>query len=145
MKIVLRLGQHAARAAGGVEELAHSAGRGEKFVVVDEQQIDHEADDFARREVIPGGFIGKFVETADEIFKHQSHFDVVHAVGMQIDVAKFGDDEIKDVRLAHPLDFAVELEKLEDAADVGRKAFDVAGEMLVDVVRVALEIFEIER
>ena len=38
-QVVLRLGQHAAGAAGGVEQLAHGAGRGEQFVVVDEQQV----------------------------------------------------------------------------------------------------------
>jgi hypothetical protein len=73
------------------------------------------------------------------------HLDVVHAVGMEVNIAKFGDDEIQDVRLAHPLDLAGELEKLEDAADIGRKAVDVAGEVLVNVVRVALEFLERER
>jgi hypothetical protein len=63
---------------------------------------------------------------------------------MQIGVAEFGDDEIQDVRLAHFFDFTGELEKLEDAADIGGKAVDVAGEVLVNVVRVALELLERE-
>ena len=70
---------------------------------------------------------------------------VGHAGRVQIHVAELGDDKIKDVRLAHLLDFVVELEILEDAADVGGEAIDVAGQVLVDVVGVAFEFLEVER
>ncbi|MBI3179496.1 MAG: hypothetical protein HYZ27_07520, partial [Deltaproteobacteria bacterium] len=45
----------------------------------------------------------------------------------------------------HPFDFGFELEVLEDAANVGREALDVADKVLRDVVGVALELLEVER
>ena len=64
---------------------------------------------------------------------------------MQIHVGELRDDEVEDVRLVHLLDFGFELEEVEDALDVSREALDVADQMLVDVVRVALELREVER
>ena len=63
---------------------------------------------------------------------------------MQVDIAELRDDEIEDVRLAHPLDLVLELEEVEDVAHVLREALDVADEVLLDVVGVALELLEIE-
>jgi hypothetical protein len=55
------------------------------------------------------------------------------------------DHEVEDVRLVHLLDLGFELEVLEDALDVRREALDVADQVLVDVVRVALQLREVER
>ena len=145
VQVALRLGQHAAGATRRVEELADGAGAGQQVVVVNEEQIDHEADDVAGGEVIACGLVGQFVEAADEVLEDQPHVVVRDVVGVQVHVAELGDDEVEDVGLAHPLDFVGELEILEDAADVGGEAVDVAGEVLVDVVGVALELLERER
>lgn len=51
-------------------------------------------------------------------------------------------DHVEDVRLAHLLDLALEPEEVEDVADVARGA-DVADEVLVDVVGVALQPLEV--
>jgi hypothetical protein len=53
---------------------------------------------------------------------------------VQIDVTELGDDEVEDVRLAHPLDLVLELEEVEEVANVPREALDVADEVLLDVV-----------
>ena len=63
---------------------------------------------------------------------------------MQIDIGELGHDEVEDVRLAHPLDLVLELEEVEDVAHVGREALDVADEVRLDVVGVALELLEVE-
>jgi len=68
-----------------------------------------------------------------------------HRVRVQINVAEFGNDEIKDIGLAHLFDLVLELEKIEDGADVGRKAFDVADQMLFDMIRVAFQLLESQR
>ena len=117
-QVVLRLRQHPAGAAGRVEQLAHGAGRSKEFVVVDEQDVHHQPDDFARREVIAGGLIGQFIEAADKVFKDQPHLLVWHLVRVQVHVAELGDHEIEDVGLAHLLDLGFELEELEDGPDV---------------------------
>jgi hypothetical protein len=103
-QVVLRLGQHAAGAAGRVEQLAHGAGRGEQLVVVDEQDAHHQPDDLARREVVARGLVGQFVEAPDEVLEDEPHLLVRHRVRVQVHVAELGDDEVEDVRLAHPLD-----------------------------------------
>ena len=145
-QVVLRLGQHAAGAAGRVEELAHGAGRGEQLVVVDEQDAHHQPDDLARREVVAGGLVGQLVEAADEVLEDEPHLLVRHRRRrVQVHVAELRDDEVEDVRLAHLLDLVLELEELEDVADVRREALDVADEVLLDVVGVALELLEVER
>ena len=68
-QVVLGLGQHAAGAAGGVEQLADGAGCGEQFVVLDEQDAYHQPDDLARREMVACGLVGQFVEAADEVLE----------------------------------------------------------------------------
>ena len=52
--------------------------------------------------------------------------------------------EVEDVRLAHLVDFGVELEEIEDGADVGREPLDVTDKVLRDVIGVALELLEVE-
>ena len=143
-QVVLRLRQHSARAAGGVEQLADCAGRGEQLVVIDKQNVHHQPDDLARREVIARGLVGQFVEAADEVLEDEPHLLVRHRVRVQVDIAELPDDEVQDICLAHPLDLVLKLEEIEDVAHVAREALDVDDEMLLDVVGIALELLEIE-
>ena len=115
-QVVLRFRQHAAGAAGRVEQLAHRTGRGEEFVVIDEQDAHHQPDDLARREVVARGLVREFVEAPDEVLEDQPHLLVRHRARVQIDIGELGDDEVEDVRLAHPLDLGFELEEVEDVA-----------------------------
>lgn len=112
---------------------------------MNEEEVDHQADHFAGRKVIAGRLVREFVETADEVFEDEPHLFVGHVRRVQIHVRELRDHEVEDVRLAHLLDLGLELEVLEYPLDVGRKALDVADEVSVDVVRVALELFEVER
>lgn len=139
-------GEHAARACCGVVDGAHHGiARGEDVAVFDEQQVDHEADDFARGEVFPGGFVGDFRELADQFFKDQAHLGVVHPVGVQVDVGEFFGDEVEQAGLGQALDLGVEVEALEDVARGGGKALDVGVEVFADVVLVAQEFDKVER
>ena len=56
-QVALRLRQHAAGAAGGVEQLADGAGCGEQPVVLDEQDAHHQSDDLAWREMVASGLV----------------------------------------------------------------------------------------
>ena len=49
--------EHAAGARGRIVERAHHAGLREGVVVLDEDEVDHEADDLTRGEVLPGGLV----------------------------------------------------------------------------------------
>jgi len=95
--------------------------------------------------VVAGRLVGQFVETADEVLEDQPHLRVRHRVRVQVHVAELGDDEVEDVCLAHLLDLVLELEEIEDGANVGREPLDVADEVLLDVVGITLELLEVER
>ena len=90
------------------------------------------------------GFVGQFVEAADEILEDEPHLLVWHRVRVQVDIAELRDNEVEDVCLAHPLDLVLELEEVEDIAHIPREALDVALEVFLDVVGVTLEFLEIE-
>ena len=143
-KVVLRLGEHASRAAGRVEELPYRARRCQELVVVDEEDAHHQADHFAGREVVAGGLVRELVEAPDEVLEDQPHLLVRDRARVQIDLCELRHDEEEDVRLAHLLDLGLELEVVEDAAHVGREPLDVAQQVLLDVVRVTLELREVE-
>lgn len=55
--VVLRHCQHAAGTTRWVQHLANGAGCGQQFIVVDEQYIHHQADHFARCEMVSGGLV----------------------------------------------------------------------------------------
>ena len=62
--------------------------------------------------------VGRFVETPDEVLENEAHGDVVHPAGMEVDLRELRDHEIMPVGLLQLLDFLLELEALEDFANV---------------------------
>ena len=102
------------------------------------------SDDLARREMVARGLVGQLVETPDEVLEDESHLLVRHRARVQVDVGELRDDEVEDVRLPHPFDLVIELEEVENFAHVAREAIDVAVEMRLDAVGVALELLEVE-
>ena len=143
-KVVLRLREHAARATGRIEQFSDGAGGGEQGVVLDEQDAHHQANDVPGREMIARRLVGQFVEASDQVLEDESHLRVWHRVRVEVDAAELRDDEVEDVRLAHPLDLVLEIEELEDVACVLRETLDVGDEMPRDVVGIALERLEVE-
>lgn len=79
---LLRFGQHAAGAAGGVVN-ADDLGFFAHLVVMGEQHTHHELDDFTRRKVVASLFIGLFVEAPHQAFKQVANGDVGDEVGVQ--------------------------------------------------------------
>lgn len=107
--------------------------------------MDHQPDHFARREVVARGLVCELVEAADQVIEDPTHLLVRRGLRVQVHVAELGDDEEEEVRLAHPLNLGLKLEKTEDAAHLGREVLHVADEVLLDVVGVALQLLEVER
>ncbi|OHC12943.1 MAG: hypothetical protein A2002_12215 [Pseudomonadales bacterium GWC1_66_9] len=65
---LFRLGEHAAGAACRVVDADGLAG-GVDILLAVEQQVDHQLDDFARGEVVPGFLVGLLVEAAHQILE----------------------------------------------------------------------------
>lgn len=99
--------------------------------------MDHEADDFAGREVVPGFFIGLLIESADEFFKDGAHLGIGDPVGVEIDGGEFFDDEKEAVGFLQLGDFLLEAIVLKDFPCLAGEALNIVHEVLGYVVRVA--------
>ena len=113
-------GEHAAGACGGIIDAAVDAGFEDVFFF-GEDEVDHEADDFARGEVIACFFVGLLVEFADQFLEDVAHLQVGDAPGGEVDLwaTEFFDDEEEAVALVELLDLALELEFVEDVTGQG--------------------------
>ena len=87
-QMLFRDRQHAARARRRVVDRAHDAGLGQNLVVLDEDQVDHQADDFARGEMLAGRLVRQFGELADQLLEDEAHLGVVDDVGVQVDAGE---------------------------------------------------------
>ncbi len=144
-QVLLGHAQHAAGAGRRVVEGAHHAGLGQGVVVLDEQQVDHQPDDFARGEVLPGRLVRELGELADQLLEHRAHLRVADDVRVQVDVGELLGDQVQQSGLGQPVDLGVELEALEDVAHRGRERLDVGAQVLADVVLVAHQLLQVER
>ena len=137
--------EHTAGASGGVVDGAHDAGLAQNIVILNKDEVDHETDDLTRREVLTRGFIADFSKFANELFKHQAHLHVAHALRVQINLGKLFCDLVEQTSFGQALNLNVELKALKHIAHSRREALHVAVEVLRDVVSVAQQLFEIQR
>ena len=144
-EVLARDAQHAAGAGGGIVEAAHHAGLRQSVVVLNEEEIHHEPDDFARSEVLPGGLIGKLGELADEFLEDRAHLRIAHDLGVEVDVGELFRDKVEQAGLRQLVDLRVKLEALEDVPHRRRERLHVGAQILADVVLVAHELFQVER
>jgi hypothetical protein len=143
-EVFARHGEHAAGAGRWVVDGAYDAGLGEDVVILNEQQVDHETDDFARGEMLSGGLVGDFSEFADELFEDQTHLAVGDFGGMEVDLGEALGDHIEQAGFGEAVDLGVELEALEDIAHGGREGLNVGEEVFADVVLVAHQLLHVE-
>ena len=143
-EVFARDGEHAAGAAGGIVKRLDGVGRGEHFIVVHEEDVDHEPDEFARRVVLPGILVAGLGEFADDFFKDVSHFQIGNVVGMEVAflLREFLQDDVEDAFLVHARDFGIEIEPLDDFAHVRRESLQVLAEVRRDVVGVVEQRLE---
>jgi hypothetical protein len=91
-------------------------------VVLDEQQVDHQPNDFARREVLPGGLVGEFGELADQFLEHGAHLRVADGLRVQVDVGELLGDQVQQPGLGQPVDLGVEVERSKMSRTAGENA-----------------------
>ena len=143
--VLLGDGEHAARAAARVVDAPHDPLRAQPPPVAGQQQVDHEVDDVARREVLAGVLVQRLVELANEFLEDGAHRRVVHRVGVQVDlrVAEPLHDLEEQARLVELRDGVVEVELLEHLAHVGAEPGDVVAQVLRDVGGVGEQLPEV--
>jgi hypothetical protein len=131
-------------ACRGVVNRAHHAGLAQNVVVLDEDQVDHQADDFARREMLPGRLVADFRELADQLFEHEPHLHVADDFGMQVDAGEFLGDLVQQAGLGKPVDLGAEFEALEHVAHRRRERLHVADQVGRNVVGIAHQHLHVE-
>ena len=142
-EVFARHRQHSAGTCGGIIDGADHTRLGQHVIILNEQQIDHQADDFARCEVLTGGFVRQLGELADQLLERQPHLVIVNGLGMQIDACKFLGDEIEQPALRQLVDLGREAEPLKDVAHRRREPLNIGIEVLADVVLIAHQRAEV--
>ena len=117
-------------------------GRREDVVVLDEEQVDHEADDLAGGEVLAGGLVRELAEAADELLVEVAHLDVADDVGMEVDLGDLRQHEVQQLGAVEPADLSVEVELLDDVARLGIEGRDPGAQVAGDLGRVGEELLE---
>ena len=116
-QMILGHRQHASGSGCRIVQRTDNAGLGQCVVVFDEQQVDHQPDDFSRREMFSGGFVGQFRELANQFFKDVPHLLVANDFGMQVDVGELFGDQIQQMGLGQSFNLRMEVEAFKDIAD----------------------------
>ena len=136
--VLLGNGEHAARAAARVIDAQHHTLRAQPLLVAGQQQVDHEMDDVAGREVLARVLVQRLVELPDELLEDCAHGEVVDDVRVEVHlgVAEALHDQEEQARLVELADGVVEVELLQHLAHVGAEPGDVVAQVLRDVGRV---------
>jgi hypothetical protein len=95
----------------------------------DVEQFDHQADDFARREVLPGLLAALFREAPQQFLVDVAHFQRRELVGAEGELLVLVEDRRQPVVLHHQRDGGAVIEVLDDVVDVLREAVDVGAEV----------------
>ena len=117
---------------------------GQSVVVLDEQQVHHQFDDFSRGEVLSRGLVGEFREPADELFVEVAHLQVRHGVGVKVNLGELADHLLQQVCFGEFLDLGVEAELLDDVARTLGEPGDVGPQVRRDLVGVVEQFGERE-
>ena len=109
-----------------------------------QQQVDHQLDHLARREVLPGLLVGLLRPDADELLEDIAHLHIVHPFRREVDSGEALHHLVEQVLLLHAGDLPVEGEALHDLAHVGRESVDVGVQIGGDLVRVVQQLRQVE-
>ena len=143
-EMFVRHGKHSTGAGRRIIHRTDYAGFGERVAILDKEEVDHEPDDFARGEMFPGGFVGKFGELPDEFLEDRTHLRVGDDVGVEVDIGELFGDEIQEPGLGEPVDLRVEIKVLEDVAHCRRERLHVGAQVFSDIVLIPPELLQIE-
>ncbi len=138
-----RFREHAAGAGSRIEQGANGAFLAEDVAIGLEQEVDHEADDLARGEVVSGFLVRRFVEFADKFFEAAPHFEVGNGVGVQVDLGELLDELEEAIRFIELLDLLIEPEVVEELAGFLGKGFRVMEKVLCETFGVVQEAAEV--
>ena len=143
--VFLGNGEHAAGSAGGVVDGLDDVALVEVMFGA-EQEVDHEADDLARREMLSGLFVRLFGADQDKFLEDIAHLQIGDGLGGEIDLigGESLDHVEEEVFFVHLGDLHPEVEAFEDVPHVGGEGVYVAREVLGELIGVVEQFFERE-
>ena len=133
--VLLGHGKHTAGAASRVVDRLHHVTAG-KVLLRRQQQVHHELDNLARREMLPGLLVRLLRADPNQLLEDVAHLDVVNLLHAKVYLRKRLDDLIKQVLFGHARDLLIEREPFHDVADVLGETVDVAVKVGGEVIRV---------
>ena len=83
------------------------------------------------------------IESADQVFKDVSHLNGIVSRWIQVKFRESFYNSQKAAALIHRFDMIGKLQLLHDVLDIRRKAFDIIVEVLSQLVRFVLKLFQI--
>ena len=95
------------------------------------QQLDHESDDFSRREVLPGLLAALFRKAPEQLFVYVAHLQPGELVGTEREFLVLVEDRRQAVVFHHQADGGAIVEMLDDVVNVLRETVDVGAEILL--------------
>jgi hypothetical protein len=113
--------------------------------ILGKDEVDHEPDHLARREVLAGRLIGQFGKLANQFLEDRAHVGIADPVRVKVDLAELLGDEVEQVGIGKSVDLRFQLEAGEDVFDVGRKAVKVSRKVHRDVILVANDGLQVHR
>ena len=126
----------------GSSSVFTTPGRVSSLVVVGEQQVHHQPDHLAGREVLASGLIGQLGELADQLLIEIPHLQVRHRRRAQVDLRELRHHQIQQVVVVEAVDLHIEVELLHDVAGRLREPRDVVAQVPGHVVGIAQQRVE---
>ena len=114
-------------------------------LVLHEEEVDHQADHVARREVVARRLVRGFGEAADQLLEGQPHLHGGDAGGVEVEGCEPFGHLIEQLGLGEPIDLNGELEPLEDVAHLWRETLHVGLQVAAHVGCVAQQALQVHR
>src|SRR5262249_15710019 len=113
-------------------------------IVVSEEHVHHQFDNFARSEMVPSLLIGLLIEATDEVLEHVTHCDVRDRIRMQVHRSYLLDDFKESVGFLQLLNLIGKVELFDNLTRAGREPSHGFKEVRGKLVGIAEEPLESE-
>src|SRR5262245_49770344 len=113
-------GEHATGAATGITDGTDNMILAQRVLVLGEEEVDHEANNFPWCKVFPRIFVQRLIKLADQLLEDIAHLDIGDDVGMQINIFEAFQDQEEQASLIELADGILKVKFLQDLAHVVR-------------------------
>lgn len=117
-EMFVRHRKHPSSSGSRIVQCADNARFCQCIIIFDKQQVDHQPNDFAWREMFPSRFVGDFRKFAYQLLKDGSHLFVTDGFRVQIDIGKFFGNQIQQICFGESFYLSVKIKSFKDIANI---------------------------